>query len=112
MRIILEREIITLKGGGLNNSVCLKFHYRIGVLGMKKKSEDYSQQNFGDNMRKRRLELNISQEELSFRAGLHRNYVSDVERGTRNVSIKAMEKIAKGLDTSLYKLLKPANKTD
>lgn len=76
---------------------------------MKKRSEDYSQKNFGDNMRIRRLELNISQEELSFRAGLHRNYVSDVERGTRNVSIKAMEKIAKGLDTSLYELLKPGN---
>lgn len=57
-------------------------------------------------MRKRRLAMNISQEELSFRAGLHRNYISDVERGTRNVSLKAMQQIASGLETSLYKLLK------
>lgn len=79
---------------------------------MIKKTQNDSQQNFGDNMRKRRLALNISQEELSFRAGLHRNYISDVERGTRNVSIKAMEKIAQGLETSLYKLLKNDNNYD
>lgn len=73
---------------------------------MNKQSEYHSQKKFGDNMRKRRLAMNISQEELSFRAGLHRNYISDVERGTRNVSLKAMAQIATGLDTSLYKLLK------
>ncbi len=56
--------------------------------------------------------MDISQEELSFRAGLHRNYISDVERGTRNVSLKAMEKIAHGLDTSLYKLLKNEENND
>ena len=76
---------------------------------MEKKTSNYSQKKFGENMRKRRLELDISQEELSFRSELHRNYISDVERGTRNVSLKAMEKIAKGLDTSLYKLLKDDN---
>ncbi|NLC54568.1 MAG: helix-turn-helix transcriptional regulator [Erysipelothrix sp.] len=73
---------------------------------MKKGIQDHSQKKFGDNMRKRRLAMNISQEELSFRAGLHRNYISDVERGTRNVSLKAMQQIASGLETSLYKLLK------
>lgn len=55
---------------------------------MKRKSKDHSQKKFGENMRKRRLIMDISQEELSFRAGLHRNYISDVERGTRNVSLK------------------------
>lgn len=64
------------------------------------------QQTFGANMRKQRLNLNISQEELSFRAGLHRNYISDVERGTRNVSIISMEKIANGLGIDLHELLK------
>ena len=73
---------------------------------MKKQGKDHSQKKFGENMRKRRLIMDISQEELSFRAGLHRNYISDVERGTRNVSLKDIEKIAHGLDTSLYKLLK------
>lgn len=73
---------------------------------MDNESKNYSLRKFGENMRIRRLALDISQEELSFRAGLHRNYISDVERGTRNISLKAMEKIANGLETSLYKLLK------
>ncbi len=76
---------------------------------MDNKTKNESQRNFGENMRQRRLALNISQEELSFRAGLHRNYISDVERGTRNVSIKSMEKIAQGLEVSLYQLLKYEN---
>lgn len=76
---------------------------------MDNKTKNESQRNFGENMRQRRLALNISQEELSFRAGLHRNYISDVERGTRNVSIKSMEKIAQGLEVSLYQLLKDEN---
>lgn len=73
---------------------------------MDKQSGNPLQHIFGANMRKQRLNLNISQEELSFRAGLHRNYISDVERGTRNVSIISMEKIANGLGIDLYELLK------
>ncbi len=73
---------------------------------MSKNSVNPLQQTFGANMRKQRLNLNISQEELSFRAGLHRNYISDVERGTRNVSIISMEKIANGLGVDLHELLK------
>lgn len=60
---------------------------------------------FGNNVRTARLRKDLSQEELAFRSGLHRNYLSDVERGTRNVSIKAMSKIADGLEIEVYKLL-------
>ena len=47
---------------------------------------------------------NISQEELSFRCGLSKNYISDVERGTRNISLQAIEKLAKGLQVSIKEL--------
>jgi transcriptional regulator with XRE-family HTH domain len=47
----------------------------------------------------------ISQEELSFRAGLHKNYVSDVECGRRNVSLRAIEQFAEGLGISLKELM-------
>lgn len=59
----------------------------------------------GNSIKKYRGQLKISQEELSFRAGLHRNYVSDAERGTRNVSIIALTKIARALEISLPELV-------
>ncbi|MDQ7983238.1 MAG: helix-turn-helix domain-containing protein [Spiroplasma sp.] len=43
----------------------------------------------------------FSQEKLSEISGLHRNYISDVERGTRNVSLVAMLKIIESLDISM-----------
>jgi ribosome-binding protein aMBF1 (putative translation factor) len=46
----------------------------------------------------RRLELDLSQEALSIRCGLHRNYISDVERGTRNVSLKCIARLAAALE--------------
>jgi len=60
---------------------------------------------FGDRVRELRKKLNISQEELAFRANLHKNYVSDVECGRRNVSLKAIEQFANGLDVPLKELL-------
>lgn len=60
---------------------------------------------FGGNMRQARKLKKISQEELAFRAGLHRTYISDVERGHRNVSLENIEKIAKALDVSTKDLL-------
>jgi len=46
----------------------------------------------------------ISQEELSFRCGLSKNYISDVERGTRNISLKAISKLAYGLHVEIKDL--------
>jgi len=42
--------------------------------------------------------LGISQEELAGRAGLHRTYVSDIERGARNLSLESIEKLAHALE--------------
>ena len=51
---------------------------------------------FGLRVKEIRMKQQISQEELAFRCGLSKNYVSDVERGTRNISLKSIEKFAKG----------------
>ena len=59
---------------------------------------------FGHRIKELRLKQNISQEELAFRCGLSKNYISDVERGTRNVSLKSIEKIAKGVAVNLKEL--------
>lgn len=61
---------------------------------------------FGQNLKKIRTENNISQENLAFRAKLHRTYISDVERGNRNISLINIEKIAKALKVRISELLK------
>ncbi len=63
------------------------------------------QTQLGIRIKQLRKEKGISQEELAFKAGLHRTYMSDVERGTRNVSIRNIEKIAKALGVTPSKLL-------
>jgi transcriptional regulator with XRE-family HTH domain len=60
---------------------------------------------FGIAIRKRRNELTISQEDLAERAGLHRTYISDLERGKRNVSLENLEKLAKALNLSISDLM-------
>lgn len=67
---------------------------------MTKKDELSIKQRFGLAIKQRRGELGISQEELAFRSGLHRTYISDIERGTRNPSLENIEKLAKALEIS------------
>ncbi|MBD2001419.1 helix-turn-helix transcriptional regulator [Leptolyngbya sp. FACHB-541] len=59
---------------------------------------------FGKAVRRRRRELDISQEELAERAELHRTYISGIERGERNTSLENIEKIAKALEISIAAL--------
>jgi CheY-like chemotaxis protein len=60
---------------------------------------------FGTSVKVWRGRLGISQEELAERSGLHRTYISDVERGARNVSLKSIEKLAAALEVSVSTLL-------
>jgi transcriptional regulator with XRE-family HTH domain len=59
---------------------------------------------FGAAVRRRRIELNLSQEELADRAALHRTYIADIERGARNVSLQNIEKLAQALQVSVSDL--------
>ena len=54
---------------------------------------------FGAAVRLRREELGLSQEALGYKAQVHRTYVSDVERGARNPTVKVIWKLAVALDT-------------
>jgi len=49
--------------------------------------------------------MGISQEQFAFKCHLHRTYISDIERGVRNVSLENLEKIARSFDMSVSKLL-------
>lgn len=56
---------------------------------------------FGNRIKEIRQAKGISQEELSFRADLHRTYISSIELGKRNVSLVNIEKLAKALDCEI-----------
>ena len=60
---------------------------------------------FGHKLREVRLQKGISQEELAERAGLHRTYVSSVERGERNISLVNIENLARALGVALSELM-------
>lgn len=64
----------------------------------------------GNAIKSTRSALGISQEELAARAGLHRTYISDVERGVRNPSIAIVEKLAQALKLSISALFERASK--
>jgi len=66
---------------------------------------------FGLAIKRWRRESGISQEELAWRAGLHRSYVADIERGARNASLQTIEKLAKALKISLSTLFEPLEQT-
>lgn len=61
---------------------------------------------FGRAIRRIREEQRINQEEAAERCGLHRTYYSGIERGVRNVSLLNIERVAKGLRTSLPDLFR------
>ena len=52
---------------------------------------------FGRRLRERRLELGLSQEALAERAGLHRTYIGDVERGERNIALVNIVRLSEAL---------------
>ncbi|HEY9712895.1 MAG TPA: helix-turn-helix transcriptional regulator [Chroococcales cyanobacterium] len=60
---------------------------------------------FSEVVRRRRESLAISQEELGARAGLHRTYISDVECGARNLSLKTLCRLSVALRTSPSQLI-------
>lgn len=58
------------------------------------------------NLRRLRMEQGLSQEAFADHAGIHRTYVSDLERGARNPTIKVVERLALALNVSASDLLK------
>lgn len=61
---------------------------------------------FGEIVRRRRQQLGISQEKLAELSALHRTYISQIERGLKSPSLKAMVAISKALNVKLSALLR------
>lgn len=66
---------------------------------------DGVQAKFGERLRELRTRKGLSQEGLAAAAGLHRTYISSVERGERNVTITTIEKLANALGVEMRELI-------
>lgn len=60
----------------------------------------------------KRQQMGLSQEEIARRSKLHRTYISDVERGERNISVESLRRIAAALDMQVWQLVKYAEETE
>jgi transcriptional regulator with XRE-family HTH domain len=63
-------------------------------------------QRLGDRVRERRLAMNLTQEALGEKCGLHRTFVGSVERGERNLALLSLRRIAKALRVTPDELLR------
>ena len=61
----------------------------------------------GKRIQSIREKKGLTQEQLEEKTGVNTKYISAVERGQKNVTIKTLEKIATGLDIELYQLFCP-----
>jgi len=60
---------------------------------------------FGEKVREIRKQKGLSQEQLSFKAELHRTYLGMIERAEKNITLVNIEKIANALETSINDLM-------
>lgn len=60
---------------------------------------------FANNVKYYRKNLNISQEELANRAGVHRTYIGMIERSEKNITLLNIQKIALALNVNISQLL-------
>jgi transcriptional regulator with XRE-family HTH domain len=61
---------------------------------------------FGERVRDLRKERGLSQEQLAFKADLHRTYIGMIERAEKNITLINIEKIANALDVPISDFLK------
>lgn len=61
---------------------------------------------FGSVVRARREELELTQEEVAHRSGLHRIYIGDIERGTRNVALANIWRLSSALNLTAEEMMR------
>ncbi len=78
---------------------------------MKKGGEPDICERFGLAVRSRREALGLTQEAFAAQAGIHRTYLSDIERGVRNVSLFNIERVAAALEVKISELFTLVERT-
>ena len=60
---------------------------------------------FGDNVKKYRKAMGVSQEAFADKCGMHRTYISAIECHRRSIALENIQRIADALEIDAYKLL-------
>ena len=63
---------------------------------------------FGNAVKKRRMQLNMSQEALGFGSGVHRTFISEIERGLKSPTLHTVFALAEALDIQASDLIRMA----
>lgn len=71
-----------------------------------KQRQDKLTRALGDVIKEQRNKRQMSQEEFSAKSGLHRTYISDIERGSRNLAVVNIARIAEAFEIPLHALFK------
>ncbi|KRA98389.1 hypothetical protein ASD83_10890 [Devosia sp. Root685] len=79
---------------------------------VKRTHPDQLRETLARNVRLLRASRSMSQEMLAFESGINRSYVSDVERGIRNISLDNVSRLAKALAVPAWSLLKESEVLD
>jgi transcriptional regulator with XRE-family HTH domain len=74
--------------------------------------EDLFRRQLASVILKKRQQMGLSQDEVAQRSKLHRTYISDVERGERNISVESMRRIANALDMRVWQLVQYAEEAE
>lgn len=82
-------------------------HVRSGFC-VRTKENHLFLQLFGQIIARRRVGSGMTQDELAERSGVHRTYLSDIERGTRNITLLTLNKLASSLHISSSQLVEEA----
>lgn len=75
---------------------------------MRLRHDDPALDALGAEVRRRRIELGLTQDELGERASIHRNYIGMLERGERNATVLTLLRVAAGLGVPASSLLEAA----
>ena len=64
---------------------------------------------FGKKISEIRKEKGFSQEKLALEANIDRTYISDIEKGNRNISLEILDKLSKTLNIHISQIFKDYN---
>lgn len=60
---------------------------------------------FGENLKRIRKEMKLTQQEMANRIGISQSYFADIEHNRKNISLAVVLRISQGLDVSVNKLI-------